>query len=207
MPMKTEILKIKGSWEEVVDDCRATVSKPPLGHDPRASFKRRILIAEHSPIRDLSVRFQWTGIKYWIAMHWKTHHWESKVSTQRSDRTGTPRDKLPQDAPVNFTGEMNAQAAIDTMRKRLCHQASAETRAYAEDFKAALRETEPELSDALVPNCVYRCGCPEMESCGLWARMTRETCGLIASQSINERYKVYNAYFYGRRKETEMVAE
>ena len=64
MPMKTEILKIKGSWEEVVDDCRATVSKPPLGHDPRASFKRRILIAEHSPIRDLSVRFRWTGIKY-----------------------------------------------------------------------------------------------------------------------------------------------
>lgn len=53
MPMKTEILKIKGSWEEVVDDCRSTVSKPPLGHDPRASFKRRILIAEHSPIRDL----------------------------------------------------------------------------------------------------------------------------------------------------------
>ena len=162
--MKTEILKIKGSWEEVVDDCRATVSKPPLGHDPRASFKRRILIAEHSPIRDLSVRFRWTGIKYWVAMHWKTHHWESKVSTQRSDRTGTPRDKLPQDAPVNFTGEMNAQAAIDTMRKRLCHQASAETRAYAEDFKEALRETEPELSDALVPNCVYRCGCPEMKS-------------------------------------------
>ena len=117
--MKTEILKIKGSWEEVVDDCRATVSKLPLGHDPRASFKRHILIAEHSPIRDLSVRFRWTGIKYWIAMHWKTHHWESKVSTQRSDRTGTPRDKLPQDAPVNFTGEMNAQAAIDTMRKRL----------------------------------------------------------------------------------------
>lgn len=205
--MKTEILKIKGSWEEVVDDCRATVSKLPLGHDPRASFKRHILIAEHSPIRDLSVRFRWTGIKYWIAMHWKTHHWESKVSTQRSDRTGTPRDKLPQDAPVNFTGEMNAQAAIDTMRKRLCHQASAETRAYAEDFKAALRETEPELSDVLVPNCVYRCGCPEMKSCGLWARMTWETGGLIASQCINERYKAYNAYFYGRRKETERAAE
>lgn len=95
----------------------------------------------------------------------------------------------------------DAAAAIDTMRKRLCHQASAETRAYAEDFKAALRETEPELSDVLVPNCVYRCGCPEMKSCGLWARMTRETDGLIASQCINERYKAYNAYFYGRRKD------
>ena len=25
--MKTEILKIKGSWEEILDDCRATVGK------------------------------------------------------------------------------------------------------------------------------------------------------------------------------------
>lgn len=45
------------------------------------------------------------------------------------------------------------------------------------------------------------CGCPEMKSCGLWARMTRETDGLIASQCINQRYKAYNAYFYGRRKD------
>lgn len=49
--MNTEIKKIKGSWEEVVDDCRATVGKPPLGHEPSEDFKRRILIAEHGPIR------------------------------------------------------------------------------------------------------------------------------------------------------------
>ena len=29
--MKTEILKIKGDWEEVVNDCRATVGKEELG--------------------------------------------------------------------------------------------------------------------------------------------------------------------------------
>ena len=101
----------------------------------------------------------------------------------------------------------DAAAAIDTMRKRLCHQASAETRAYAEDFKAALRETEPELSDVLVPNCVYRCGCPEMQTCGLWERMGWETGGCIASQHIDERYDVYNLYFYAHRKETERAAE
>ena len=28
--MKTEILKIKGDWQEVVDDCRATVGKGAL---------------------------------------------------------------------------------------------------------------------------------------------------------------------------------
>lgn len=59
--MKTEILKIKGDWGEVLSDCRLTVGKPPLGKEPSAAWKRGILIAEHSPIRDLSVRFRWAG--------------------------------------------------------------------------------------------------------------------------------------------------
>ena len=193
--MKTEILKIKGDWQEVVDDCRATVGKESLGKEPSRSFKRRILLAEHSPIRDISVRFSWDNIKYWVAMHWKTHHWESKVKTQRSDRTGVPRDKLPQDAAVTFIGEANTQALIDTMRKRLCFQASPETRAYAEDLKVAIREKEPEISNVLVPNCVYRCGCPEMQSCGLWDKLMREANGGVLTGGIQERYDLYNAYF------------
>ena len=32
--MKTEILKIKGDWIEVASDCRSTVGKPPLDHEP-----------------------------------------------------------------------------------------------------------------------------------------------------------------------------
>lgn len=86
--MNTEIKKIKGSWEEVVDDCRATVGKPPLGHEPSEDFKRRILIAEHGPIRTISVKWMWNGIKSWIATHWSRHKWECCISTQRSDRTG-----------------------------------------------------------------------------------------------------------------------
>ena len=154
-----------------------------------------MLIAEHSPIRDISTRWKWEKIPYWIAMHWKTHHWESKVSTQRSDRTGVDRTKLPQDMPVDFTGEANAQHLIDTMRKRLCHQASPETREYAEDFKRVLRETEPELSDVLVPNCVYRCGCPEMNCCGLFYDICKhEEDG--DSDNIQRRYDAYNKFFY-----------
>lgn len=193
---KTEILSIKGDWQEVVDDCRTTVAKPPLGHEPSTAFKQRILLAEHSPIRDLSVRFRWTDIKYWIAMHWKTHHWESKVNTQRSDRTGIDRDDLPQNAPVTFVGEMNAQHAIDTMRKRLCYQASPETRAYAVDFKKALHEIEPELADVLVCNCCYRGGCPEMAQCGFWDAFKKKHPD-IDYTSIRARYDAYNADFYG----------
>lgn len=192
--MNTEIKKIKGSWEEVVDDCRATVGKPPLGHEPSEDFKRRILIAEHGPIRTISVKWMWNGIKSWISTHWSRHKWECCISTQRSDRTGIPRDKLTQDAPVNFVGEANVQALIDTMRKRLCSQADPETRAYAEDFKTKLHEIQPEIADVLVPNCVYRCGCPELHPCGMyewWLKFHPE----IASTDIQARYDKYNDLF------------
>ena len=195
--MKTEILKIKGDWQEVVDDCRATVKKPSLGHEPSADFKRRILLSEHSPIRDLMVKFRWADIKYWVAMHWKTHHWESRVDSQRNDRqVRYDREKAGQDAPVDFLGDVNVQHTIDTWRKRLCRQASAETREYAEDFKRALHEVQPEWSDVLVPNCVYRFGCPEMNACGYWKCLIKETDWAIMTDDIQARYDAYNKFFW-----------
>lgn len=197
--IKTELLKVKGDWQEVVDDCRATVSKPPLGHEPSRDFKRRVLIAEHSPIRDISFRWKWTGIKSWIATHWVRHHWECRVSTQRTDRTGIDRNKLPQDAPVTFTGEANVQALIDTMRKRLCYQASPETRQYAEDLKRTITEVEPEIGNVLVPNCCYRGGCPEIQTCGYFDMLCKQN-DLIRSTNIQERYDAYNTIFQNEQK-------
>lgn len=197
--MKTEIIKIKGEWEEVVSDCRSTVGKPPLGHEPSTEFKRKILISEHSPIRDISVKWKWSGIKSWVATHWVRHKWECFVKTQRTDRTGIDRDKLTQDAPVDFTGDANAQALIDTMRKRLCHTAAPETREYAEDFKRALRAIEPELSDVLVPNCCYRGFCPEMQSCGMWENIAKN----LTKEDLlswEKRYGAYNERLWYRKK-------
>lgn len=206
--LKTQILKIKGSWQEVVDDCRATVGKGELGKEPSEAFKRGILIAEHSPIRALCVRWKWEGIKNWVATHWVRHIWSCFVQTQRSDRTGIPRDKLPQDAPVNFRGEANAQHLIDTWRKRLCMQAAPETRQYAEDFKQTLHEREPELAGVLVPNCVYRCGCPEMgRKCKAWQAFCEWGLERYSvhpqMMCIQERYEVYNEYFAEKRRAAE----
>lgn len=202
--MKTEITKIKGDWMEVASDCRSTVGKPPLDHEPSTEFKKKILIAEHSPIRDISVKWTWHGIKSWVATHWSRHKFEKYIKSQRSDRTGIPRDKLPQDAPVDFTGDANVQALIDTMRKRLCRQSSRETRQYAEDFKAALHEIEPEISDVLVPQCVYRAGCAEMKPCGdgkcFFDVLIDQTAGAVATTHIQDRYDAYNKFFYERRK-------
>ena len=132
-------------------------------------------------------------------MHWKTHIWRSRVDSQRNDRQSKyDRNKAPQDARVDFIGDPNIQNLIDTMRKRLCSQADPETREYAEDFKAALHEVQPEISDVLVPNCVYRCGCPEMQTCGLyesWSRLRPE----VMSTCIQHRYDIYNSMFWKAR--------
>lgn len=194
---KTEILKIKGDWEEVVNDCRATVKKQPLGKEPSIAFKKAILISEHSPIRDISVKFKWRNIKYWVAMHWKTHHWESRVDSQRNDRQSRyDRESAPQDALIDFIGDPNIQHTIDTWRKRLCRMASPETREYAEDFKRVLHEVEPEWSDVLVPNCVYRCGCPEPTTCGWYQKMILKYPAMT-STIIQDRYNAYNEVFHG----------
>ena len=196
--MKTEILKIKGDWEEVVNDCRHTVGKEDLSKEPSEAFKRSILISEHSPIRALIVRWKWASIKSWIATHWSRHKWECFIRTQRADRTGKDRDELPQSTLVAFRGEANAQQMIDTWRKRLCHMASKETREYAEDFKKALWQYEPEVANVLVPNCVYRGGCPEIQTCGEWAKFIRFSAkhGVdVCRCSIENRYVMYNRYF------------
>ena len=190
--MKTEIIKVKGDWQEVVDDCRATVGKEALGKEPGKAFKRRLLISEHSPIRDIVFKWRWENMPHWVGVHWVRHKWECFVRTQRSDRTGIPRDKLPQDEPQTFTGEANVQHLIDTMRKRLCFKASPETRKYAEDLKSAVAQVEREVGDVLVPNCVYRAGCPEMDSCGYWRWLMERTHGGILTGNIQDRYDLYN---------------
>ena len=172
--MKTEIIKIKGDWEEVVDDCRATVGKEALGREPSEAFKRGILISEHSPIRDIIIKWRWINMPHWVTVHWVRHKWEKFVRTQRTDRTGIERGKLPQDEPQTFIGEANTQHLIDTMRKRLCYMASPETRIYAEDLKASLQRKEPEIAEVLVPNCIYRCGCPEMKGCRWYEKMVEK---------------------------------
>jgi hypothetical protein len=163
-----------------------------------------MMINEHGPIRNIWIKFMWPGIKYWVAMHWKTHIWPSRTNTSREDRTGVPRSERRQTDPVNFEGRANPQHLIDTMRKRLCGQADPETRAYAEDLKATIHETEPEIADVLVPNCVYRAGCPEIGKCEKWPAFV-SYCVQHAGKhpgtmAIHQRYMWYNDWFYNQRR-------
>jgi len=92
---------------------------------------------------------------------------EHFVTTQRTDRTGTDRNELPQGSLVDYQFTANAQAIIAISRKRLCMCASKETREAWSMFLELLKEVEPELYSVCVKECVYRGGyCPEMFPCG-----------------------------------------
>lgn len=156
------------AWARVKACARTTIGKDGEGLPPDDSWKKRMLLAEHSPIRRLQFSWKWSGLKSWVSTHFVRHkigieHW---VSTQRSDRTGVPRDEKLQNAPVDHECEANAQAMINISRKRLCNQASPETREAWREVLKRLETLDPVLASVCVPECVYRGFCPEMNPCG-----------------------------------------
>lgn len=160
--------KYTDEWRDVKRAARATVHRNGAGQYPDDGWKKSILLAEHSPIRQIRFKWCWSGLKYWISVHFVRHkigieHW---VSTQRTDRTGINRDELRQDAPVEHMCEADAQALINISRKRLCTQAAAETRNAWKEVVAAVETADPVLASVLVPECIYRGFCPEMKPCG-----------------------------------------
>lgn len=165
--MKAELIDYSDHWQSVKNAAMNTIGKDG-GKYPSSEWKRSILLAEHSPIRLLTFTVRITDIPYWVSVHLTRHKIgvEHFVSTQRTDRTGVDRDKLPQDARVDHTIQINAQALINISRKRLCAKASPETREAWKTVIEAVRQHEPELASCCVRECVYRGFCPEMSSCG-----------------------------------------
>ena len=92
--------------------------------------------------------------------------------------------------------EKNRQFLIDMARGQLCRQQEKEIVRYAESLKIALHLVEPDLSDELVPECVFRCGCPYEDGCGWFDKAAAKHPG-ITSTCISTRYAAYNEVFYG----------
>lgn len=155
-------------WDKVKRAARTTISREGTGKYPTDSWKKSILLAEHSPIRKIKFNWKWTNLKSWVSVHFVRHkfgieHW---VTTQRTDRTGINRDDLPQSAFVEHECEADAQALINISRRRLCSQASPETRAAWKEVIKEVKKVDPVLASVCVKECVYRGFCPEMYPCG-----------------------------------------
>lgn len=206
--MKTIFNWIGNDWKRVKNHCRTTVNKKFTDNEPSEKFKKDLLISEHTPIRLLEIDWSWSSIPSWVSVHWTRHKHEKFVSTQRDDRKehDISRDDMPQGTPVDMDNYANEQQCIDIFRKRLCYQASPETRELAEDFKVTLHTIEKEMSDVLVPNCIYRCGCPEFNMCQekIFAEFLNWVMDKEGSLTnvfkIQKRYDLYNEWFYEKHK-------
>ena len=111
-------IKTRDEWGEVKAAARSTIGKDGNGEYPSDDWKKSILLAEHSPIRKIRVRWKWVDLPYWVSVHLVRHkfgieHW---VSTQRTDRTGIDRTEKTQDAPVSHECEAYAQSLINISR-------------------------------------------------------------------------------------------
>ena len=160
------------SWKRVLNAARRTVGKEYLDKEPSVSWKAKVLLAEHSPIRLLEYDFGWRKIRQWVTTHLVRHHegCEKFVHSQRSDRRELPcdRDHIYQGAKNDMDMTCNAQAMINISRKRLCNCASKETREAWKMVMDELSKVDPILRNKCVPECIYRGFCPELQSCGYW---------------------------------------
>jgi thymidylate synthase ThyX len=207
MAKVTRIECPKADWKRVLNAARRTWGKQPLDKEPSDKFKRKILLAEHSPIRLLEYDFTIEGIRQWVTVHLVRHHegCEKFVHTQRDDinqeiekmtkmvinllyeaellREGwKPRDYMFQGEGNDMDMTCNAQSFINISRKRLCYGcASKETRQAWEMVIEMLKDVDPILAEKCVPECVYRGFCNEPDRC----------CGYVDTKAYQERLVEY----------------
>lgn len=174
----SEVIRLEqvGGWKRVLNAARRTIGKRPLDKEPSDSWKAKMLLAEHSPIRLLEYDWSWSKIKQYVTTHLVRHHegCEKFVHSQRGDRRNLleeyhvqSRDELPQGALNDMDMTANTQAIINISRKRLCSCASKETREAWRQVIKEIRKIDPILADKCVPECIYRGFCPEfMNPCG-----------------------------------------
>lgn len=178
------------NWVRVVNAARRTVGKKPINKEPSDTFKKKVLLAEHSPIRLLEYDFTWEDIRMWVSTHIVRHHegCEKFVHTQRTDRNealkSLNRDDLPQGLVNDMDMTCNAQAFINISRKRLCKGcASKETREAWELVIEYLKTIDPVLASKCVPECLYRGFCPEFDRC----------CGYCNTEKFKKDLKEYRS--------------
>lgn len=139
---------------------------------------RKYLISEHSPIRCVTVRITMTDIPYPTSVHFARHvHSNHFVTTSRPDRVGEERSM---ERLVTHIMDCNLQSLIDLSRKRLCvGKVEKDTFKIMQEIKDYLYYNRDSflqvLGEQLVPNCLYRNGCPEFKSCGYFENFKKIT--------------------------------
>lgn len=164
--LKIEVVKYDDMWQEIKNSAMFTIGKF-TGKYPDAKWKKEILLAEHSPIRDGYFILNCYDIPSFVIGHIVRHFngIEKYVQSFRSDRVNY--DKIPnRNTLQNVRLRINFQAFINISRKRLCSCASKETKEFWKLILEAIKPYEPELYSVCQKECIYRGFCSEIHSCG-----------------------------------------
>ena len=194
-PINTEkldldISKIKITIEQIVERkhalnaARNTVGKKFLDKTPSDDWWAKILMARHSPIRVVKYFIKIIGVPEWVQTHLTRHHIgvEKFVSTQRTDRTNDirKRSSIPQGEEKIVLLDINAESILNISRRRLCSQASLETRYIWTLVISELSRIDNILANFCVPECVHMGFCPELQCCGF--------CSTSRAKDMREKY-------------------
>lgn len=63
----------------------------------------------------------------------------------------------------------------------------------------AVKNVEPELYKVCVPECVYRCGCSELNPCGFFKRFIGHCQEISDLLDIKNRYNLYHKFKEGEK--------
>ena len=189
--MKVNVIQ-ETSWSRALNAARRTIGKPSLNKEPSDNWRKMVIMAEHSPIKLVEYLISFKDLRQWVGVHLLRHeHMLPFIHSQRvdrredidsltervmsiieedvkSDESFNKRDYLFQGEPNDQDFVVNAQTLINISRKRLCHCASKETREAWVAVKEAIKEFDPIMASFMVPNCIYRGRCPEMNTCGYY---------------------------------------
>lgn len=163
--MRVEVKWHIDMWQEIKDDALFTIHKEN-GKYPTSEWKRKILMAEHSPIRTGKLIINVYDVPSFVIGHFVRHNqgFTPFVASLRNDRTDY--ETVPdRNTPNNLRFDGNFQSFINISRKRYCCCASKETRDVWEAIMNEVTKFEPELNSVCVRECVYRGFCPEMYTC------------------------------------------
>ena len=165
--MKIELIRHPSAEDWILcKQCALVTVGKDVKTEPTWQWKHDILKARHSPIRVLNFVFK-LEVPYWVSVHLCRHiHAQPFVRSQRNDRQSDyDRNSAPQNAPVDMLWYMNAEELMVIANKRLCTQASAETREVVQLMCDEVLKVCPEFRGLLVPMCRYG-RCNEMFPCG-----------------------------------------
>ena len=182
-------------WIKIKSACMTTISKQAGSKEPPQTWKRKLLICQHSPLRRGTISWKWEEIPYCISTHFVRHHvgCEKWIGTSRADRTDIKdRSQRSQMDMVPMEMEVNIQALINISEKRLCSCADPITIKYWKAVLEAVKEYDEDIYWACVPQCVRYGGCPELFSpCGFYENLMKDE-PIENQMSLVKRYDVYN---------------